>query len=184
VPGVPYFIGGYGNLLGQIARRNFPNYSAGLSLNISLRNRAAQADYATSLLELRQNELNLRKSTNQVLLDVQNAVVGLEQARARLEAATKSRVLAEQSLQGDQTRFSLGATTPYQVILDQRDLANANNSETQAMANYTHTRISLDQARGETLNVNHISLDEALKGRMNRVSVLPAVLPATERGTR
>jgi outer membrane protein TolC len=184
VPGVPYFIGGYGNLLGQIARRNFPNYSAGLSLNISLRNRAAQADYATSLLELRQNELNLRKSTNQVLLDVQNAVVGLEQARARLEAATKSRVLAEQSLQGDQTRFSLGATTPYQVILDQRDLANANNSETQAMANYTHTRISLDQARGETLNVNHISLDEALKGRMNRVSVLPAVLPAAERGTR
>jgi hypothetical protein len=70
------------------------------------------------------------------------------------------------------------------VILDQRDLANANNSETQAMANYTHTRISLDQARGETLNVNHISLDEALKGRVNRVSMLPAVLPATERGTR
>ncbi len=31
----------------QIARRNFPNYSAGLSLNIPLRNRAAQSDYAT-----------------------------------------------------------------------------------------------------------------------------------------
>jgi len=114
---------------------------------------------------------------------VQNAVVGLEQARARLEAATKSRVLAEQSLQGDQTRFSLGATTPYQVILDQRDLANANNSETQAMANYAHTRISLDQARGETLSVNHIALDEALKGRLSRVSVIPGTLPAgTERG--
>ncbi len=183
VPGNPYFIGGYGNLLAQIARRNFPNYSAGLSLNISLRNRAAQADYATSLLELRQNELNLRKSTNQVLLDVQNAVVGLEQARARLEAATKSRVLAEESLKGDQTRFSLGATTPYQVILDQRDLANANNSETQAMANYAHTRISLDQARGETLSVNHIALDEALKGRLSRVSVIPGTLPA-ERGAR
>ena len=48
---VEYLAGGYGNLLAQIFRRNYPNYSAGFSLNIPLRNRAAQADYATSLLE-------------------------------------------------------------------------------------------------------------------------------------
>src|SRR5262249_50634528 len=40
-PAVGYLAGGYGNLLAQIARRNYPNYSAGLSLNIPLRNRAA-----------------------------------------------------------------------------------------------------------------------------------------------
>src|ERR1700676_4714464 len=68
-PGVGYLAGGYGNLLGRMAPRNYPNYSAGISLNIAFRNRAAQADYVTSLLELRQNELNLRKSTNQVRLD-------------------------------------------------------------------------------------------------------------------
>ena len=56
-PGVAYLAGGYGNLLAQIARRNYPNYSAGFSLNIPLRNRAAQSDYVTSLLEIRQNEL-------------------------------------------------------------------------------------------------------------------------------
>ena len=39
-----YNVGGYGNLLAQIARRNFPNYAAGFSLNITIRNRAAQAD--------------------------------------------------------------------------------------------------------------------------------------------
>ncbi len=65
-PGVAYLAGGGRQLLAQIARRNFPNYSAGLSLNIPLRNRAAQSDYATSQLELRQNELNLRKNMNQV----------------------------------------------------------------------------------------------------------------------
>ena len=42
-PGIGYLAGGYGNLLGQIFRRNYPNYSAGFSLNIPLRNRAAQA---------------------------------------------------------------------------------------------------------------------------------------------
>ena len=81
--------GGYGNLLGEIFRRNYPNYSAGFSLNIPLRNRAAQADYATSLIEIRQNELSLQKQINQVRVDVQNAVIGLQQARARYDAAVQ-----------------------------------------------------------------------------------------------
>ena len=45
------------------------------------------------------------------------------------------------------------------------------------MANYTHARIAFDQALGTTLEVNHISLDEAMRGRLARESVLPANLP-------
>lgn len=176
-PGFDYLAGGYGSLLGQIFRRNFPNYSAGLSLNIPLRNRAAQADYATSELELRQNQLNLRKNTNQVTVDVQNAVIGLQQARARYDAATKARQLQQETLAGDQRRYTLGATTAFQVIQDQRDLATSVSTEVQAMANYTHARISLDQALGTTLAVHHISLDEAMQGRISRESALPSNLP-------
>jgi outer membrane protein len=176
-PGAEYLAGGYGNLLAQIARRNFPNYSAGFSLNIPLRNRAAQSDYATSELELRQNQLNLRKNTNQVTVDVQNAVIGLQQARVRYDAASKARELQEQTLAADQRRYALGAATVFQVIQDQRDLASSQSTEVQAMANYTHARISFDQALGNTLEVNHISLDEAMKGRLARDSVLPENLP-------
>lgn len=175
--GVPYLSGGYGNLLAQIARRNFPNYSAGFSLNIPLRNRAAQSDYVTSLLELRQNQLNLQKSSNQVLVDVQNAVIGLQQARARYDAAVKSRELQDQTLAADQKRYSLGAATAFQVIQDQRDLATTLSNEVQAMANYTHARIAFDQALGTTLDVNHVSIDEALKGQISRPSSLPPDLP-------
>src|ERR1035438_3407223 len=96
-------------MLSEIFRRDYPNYSAGIQLSIPLRNRAAKADYATSLLELRQNELNLRKNINQIRVDVQNALVGVEQARARYEAAVRSRALQEQTLAGDQrgTRWAL-----------------------------------------------------------------------------
>ena len=180
-PGLGPLVGGYGNLLSQIGRRDYPNYSAGISLNIPLRNRAAQADYATSLLELRQNELNLRKNMNQIRVDVQNAVVGLEQARARYEASMKARVLQEQTLAGDQRRYALGATVAFQVVQDQRDLATAQSAEVESMANYTHARIALDQALGTTLDVNHISLSEALAGRVSEVSTLPAALPQEER---
>ena len=146
-------------------------------MNIPLRNRAAQSDYATSELELRQNQLNLRKNTNQVTVDVQNAVIGLQQARVRYDAASKARELQEQTLAADQRRYALGAATVFQVIQDQRDLATSQSTEVQAMANYTHARISFDQALGNTLEVNHISLDEAMKGRLARDSVLPENLP-------
>jgi outer membrane protein len=176
-PGVGYLAGGYGNLLGEIARRNYPSYSAGFSLNIPLRNRAAQADYAVSLLELRQNELNLRKNVNQVRVDVQNAVIGLEQARARYVAASKALDLQQQTLHADQRKYALGAGTSFQVVQDQRDLASALSSEVQAMANYTHARIALEQALGTTLDVYNVSVTEALEGRVSRPSSLPIEVP-------
>ncbi|MGO9262002.1 MAG: TolC family protein [Bryobacteraceae bacterium] len=179
--GIGQLVGGYGNLLSQIAGRDYPNYSAGISLNIPLRNRAAQADYATSLLEIRQNELNLRKNLNQIRVDVQNALVGLQQARARYDASVKARVLQEQTLAGDRRRYQLGAAVVFQVVTDQRDLASAESAEVQSMANYTHARIALDQALGATLAVNHISVSEALQGLISQPSVLPAELPKEER---
>jgi outer membrane protein TolC len=168
-------------MLSEIFRRDYPNYSAGISLNIPLRNRVAKADYATSLLELRQNELNLRKNINQIRVDVQNALVGVEQARARYEAAVRSRALQEQTLAGDQKRYALGATVSFQVVQDQRDLASAHSAEVQSMANYTHARIALNQALGTTLDVNEVLIDEALKGQISQPSVLPADLPKEER---
>ena len=106
----------------------FPITPRDLSLNIPLRNRAAQSDYATSQLELRQNQLNLRKNTNQVTVDVQNAVIGLQQARVRYDAASKARELQEQTLAADQRRYALGAATVFQVIQDQRDLATSQST--------------------------------------------------------
>jgi outer membrane protein len=179
--GIGRLVGGYGDLLSQIAGRDFPNYSVGVSFNVPLRNRAAQADYATSLLEIRQNELTMHKNINQIRVDVQNALVGVQQARARYDAAVKARVLSGQTLAGDQRRFELGAALVFQVVTDQRDLASAESAEVQSMANYTHARIALDQALGKTLEVNHVSVSEALQGQVSQPSLLPAELPKEER---
>jgi outer membrane protein len=171
--GIPYLTGGYDNLLAQIFRRNYPNYSAGISLNIPLRNRAAQSDYATSEIEIRQDQLSLQKQINQVRVDVQNAIIGLRQARARYDASAEGRVLSQQTFDGDKKKLDLGATTSYQVVQDQRDLASAQSSEAEALANYTHAQIQLDQALGRTLEVNHISLEEAMQGRVKALASTP-----------
>ena len=177
--GPPYagYVGGYGNLLSQIFQRNYPNYSAGFSLNIFLRNRAAQSDYTTTVLQLRQNELALQKSVNQVRVDVQNAVIGLQQARARYDSSVRARILQQQTLEADQKKYTLGASTVFQVVTDQQALATAESNETQSLANFSHAQIAFDQAMGNTLDVNDISITEALSGHVARPSVLPAKLP-------
>jgi outer membrane protein len=173
----PYFIGGTGTALGQVFRRDFPNYSAGLTLNIPFRNRQAQADYVTDQLQLRQAELRLRRAANQVTVDVKTATIGVQQARARYETAVDTRKLAEQSLKDEENRFQHGVSSVTLVIQAQRDLANDEDAEVQAMANYTHAKIAFDMAMGRTLDVNHISMQEAASGHIARESVIPDSLP-------
>jgi outer membrane protein TolC len=173
----PYFVGGDSNVIAQILRRNFPDYSVGFSLTIPIRNRSAQADYVTDELQLRQSELQLQSKLNQVKVDVKTAAVGLEQARSRYQAAVDTRALAEQSLKNEQQRFQFGTSSVALVIQAQTDLATDQTAEVQAMANYTHARIALDQALGRTLDVNHISMEEAAAGKVARESVIPAQLP-------
>jgi outer membrane protein len=173
----PFVVGGYGNLLGQVFRRNYPSYSAGFSLNIPFRNRAAQADYVADQLGMRQSELQLQKSIGQVRVDVKNAVIGLQQARARYETAVATRVLAQQTLDAEEKRFSFGQSTIPLVVQAQRDLATDQTAEIQAMANYTHAKIAFDEAVGQTLEVSHIKIEEAASGHVARQSSIPDVLP-------
>ena len=101
--------------------------------------------------------------TSQVL---QTIFTEYEKGMVRYDAAAKARVLQKDTLDADRRKYELGAINAYQVVQDQRDLANTESAEVQAMANFTHARIAFDQALGITLDVNNISLDEALTGQV------------------
>jgi outer membrane protein len=159
-----FFLGGYSTVLRQLFGRSFPDYSAGFSLNIPLRNRAAQADYASAQLNLRQGELQYQRQINNVRVDVQNALIALQQARARYQAAEKNRALQEQTLDAEQKKYALGASTVYMVIQAQRDLATAEGSRVQALAAYARARTQLDLATGQILESNNIQIEDAQKG--------------------
>jgi len=173
----PFVVVGYPGLVGQLFRRNFPSYAAGFSLNIPFRNRAAQADYVTDQLTVRQSELQLQKTMSQVRVDVKNAIIGLQQARARYETAVATRVLSQQTLEAEGNRFKFGESTIPVVVQAQRDLATNQEAEVQAMANYTHAKVAFDQAVGQTLETNGISLEEAAAGRVARQSAIPGQVP-------
>ena len=121
----PYLIGGIGSALAQVFRRNFPTNNASVTARATLFNGRAQADFGVDQLQLRQQELVNARDANQAQVDVVNAVVGLQQARSRYDAAHLATVLQEQLLDAEQKKFDAGASTSYNVVQQQRDLTAA-----------------------------------------------------------
>ena len=138
-----------------------------------MRNRQAQADFGIDQLQLRQSQIQLNKDLNQVAVDVSNYLVALRQARARYRAAVQTRILQQQLLDAEQKKLAGGASTPFNVVQQERDLVAAQSAETAALVDYTNARLALDQTLGTTLEVNHVSIDEARTGKVQRVSTLP-----------
>lgn len=163
-----FFLGGLGTAAAQIFRRNFPDYQVSLNLTIPLRNRQAQADLTATLLEQRQAQIRLRQTENSIRTEVQNAVIQLQQALARYETSVKSRELQERTLEAEQKKFDLGASTIFLVVQAQRDLALARSQEIAAMNNYALAQVEIERATGQTLEENGISIAEAYDGVVSR----------------
>lgn len=175
----PYFVGGVGNGLGQVFRRDFPSEGGGIYFRVALGNNQAQADYGIDELQLRQTQLTEAKDAKQAQVDVMNSVVAIHQARARYDAAVHNRVLAQQLLDAEQKKFGLGASTPYAVVQQQRDLAAAQSVEISTLVSYSNARIALDRTLGATLDVNHVNIGEVRNGRVSQApSTPPDAVPA------
>jgi outer membrane protein len=171
----PFFVGGYGNALGQIFRRDFPNNGLGVNFSVPIRNSYAQGDYGYDQLRYQQSQLSGQKDNNQIAVDVANQANALRQARAHYTVALNSRILQQQLLEADQKRAT-GIASFNTLMTDRRALIAAEISVNSALAAYANASVSLDQVLGETLERNNITLDEGLSGRVKRQSTLPDVL--------
>lgn len=169
----PYLVGGVGTALGQVFRRNFPSENVGAGMLLPINNRQAQADHGIDQLQLRQTELGLQKDLNQAHVDVMNALVAMQQARARYDAAVLNRELARQLLDSEQKKFAIGSSTPFNVVRQQRDLTNTLSAQISALVTYNNARIALDQTTGQTLEANHVVIAEARTGKVARPSPTP-----------
>jgi len=148
----PMLVGGYGTALAQLFRRNYPDYGVGIQLTIPIKNRAAEADYTRDSLALRQQEVRLWQLRKQVHVEIQNALIALEQARATLEAAEREREFQEQALAAEEEKLAVGASTTFLVIQYQRDLAQARSAEVVAQAGMVKARAALLRAAGNLLD--------------------------------
>jgi outer membrane protein TolC len=170
-------VGGLGDAVGRLFDSSAPDKGVGVNITIPLRNRSAQADAVRSQLEFRQAELRLQQLRNQIGIEVRNAQFALQQNRARVEAAQKGRQFAQESLDAEQKRYALGASTNFLVLQAQRDLTQAETNLVAAMAAYEKSRVELDRVTGNTLARNNIRFDEATVGQVQTMPSVPDVVP-------
>lgn len=162
----PALIGGFGGVLDQILSRRYPTYGIGLQLNLPLRNRIAEADFARDQIQVKQSEVRLRQLENQARLEVEDAIIALRRARASADAAAQARQFQQESLAAEQAKFDVGASTSFFVIQYQSLLAQAQSTEVAAKSAYVKARAALERAIGTILTENGISVDAAFKGTM------------------
>jgi outer membrane protein len=143
------FFGDYGESGNTPVQNSVPTYEAGIRLNIPIFNGGltlGRIKEAKSLV--RQAELILSDTRQQVEQDVrlalQTIVTAAEQARAAREAVR----LAERELTMSRDRFAAGVTDNLEVVTAQTTLADARFDEIDALAQYNTARINLAAARG------------------------------------
>jgi outer membrane protein TolC len=119
---------------------------------------------ARAQIQERQSQTRYRRSVNTVIVEVRNAQIALDQNRARIDAASKARELAQETLDAEQKKFQLGASTIFLVIQAQRDLAQARSNEVRSLVDFERARVDFDRALGRTLERSNITLDDAKSG--------------------
>ena len=132
-------------------------------MTLPIRNRAAQADNAQAMLNERLQKTQYRQEQNTIFVSVRNALIAMREDRASLAAAAESKKLAVQTLQDEQEKYKLGASTSYNVVLRSRDVTAAEGTELRDRINLLEEELKFNQAMGRTLEVNQIILNDALK---------------------
>jgi len=164
--GYPGYNGGYGTALEEIFARNYPTYGVGVQLTLPIHNRVAEADLARDEISVKQQQVRVAQLQNQARLEVEDALIAMRRARASYQAATEARRLQQESLEAEQAKFEIGTSTSFFVIQYQSLLAQAKSTEIAAQSSYVKARAALQRAIGSILDDNHISIDNAIKGKM------------------
>jgi outer membrane protein TolC len=169
---------GYGTVLSNLGNGSAPNKGVMFNLSIPLRNRVAQAQQARSLMEYRQAELGLEQLYTQIRMQVVNGQFALTTDRAQVQAAVAARDYQQQSVDAELKKLHLGASTSANVLLQQRNLATAENNLIAAHAAYAKDRAALYQILASTLQHYGINLNDAAAGVVNSAPIVPGVQTA------
>lgn len=153
----------------------YPDKGVGVNITIPLRNRIAQADQARSQMEYRQSQMRLQQLYTQIRIQVINQQYALTNDRAQVQAAQASRDYAAQSLDAEQKKYRLGASTTALVLQQQRNLATADNTLISSTAAYAKDRVLLGQLLSNLLDKYEINIVDAATGNISHPPTIPGL---------
>lgn len=129
---------GYLDGLGSIWDRDTPTWNLSLNFSYPIGNQAAKASLERSQLQLLQNDLAIRSQELTIVTQVTDAGLTVRDTFLQVQAAQRSREVAERQYEVELARFNAGASTNYEVVTAQDNMTSARLSELQAIIRYVN----------------------------------------------
>ncbi|MDQ1558723.1 MAG: outer membrane protein [Pyrinomonadaceae bacterium] len=154
-----FLIGGYGQTLQNLFGFKTRNIVAGVTIQLPLRNRTAEANLAGARIQKEQLVASMRSQEQGVEVEVRNAAQAVETARRRVLSARQARANAELQLTGEQRLFQVGRSTTFLLFQRENQLVNARNQELRAETDYNKALAELQRATSTTLRANNVIVE-------------------------
>ncbi|HZG52186.1 MAG TPA: TolC family protein [Pyrinomonadaceae bacterium] len=155
----PFLVGGYGQTLQNLFGFKTRNLIAGVTIQLPLRNRTAQANLAGARIQKDQLVASMRSQEQGVEVEVRNAAQAVETARRRVLSARQARENAELQLNGEQRLYQVGRSTTFLLFQRENQLVNARNQELRAETDYNKALAELQRATSTTLRANNVIVE-------------------------
>jgi outer membrane protein len=169
---------GYGTVFNHLFNSSGPNKGVEFTMQIPLRNRAAQATQAQSQIEYRQEQMRLQQAYIQIRMNVISLQYALTNDRAAVQSAESTQDYNQQSLDAEVKKLHLGASTTALVLQQQRSLASADAQLIATRARYATDRAALEQTLASTLDRYGINIVDAASGNVHSAPIIPGIEPA------
>jgi outer membrane protein TolC len=139
--------GGYGDALSEVFGRDYPTWQIGVNLSYSIPNRSAKASAASARISKEQALASLRRLELTIAAEVRTAARGVESGFKRVQSTKAARELRAAQLDAEEKKFAAGMSTNFLVTQAQRDLADAEVAELQAVADYRRSIINFQRVQ-------------------------------------
>jgi outer membrane protein TolC len=149
-------VGGYGQSIANLGANRFNNYRVGVTLNLPLRNRTAEAQLGRTLVERDRIRVQREQLEQLIQVDVRNALQVTRTAESRLRAAAAQRSATEQQYASEQRKFDAGQSTFFLVLERQNAFATARGNELRAQTELNKAVAELQRATGNALEANQV----------------------------
>lgn len=136
----------------QAGRLEQGDYSVELALRIPIGDLTPKHSILSARIALRQAEIDFQSLTEEIEIEIQDAIRNIQVAWTQIQLAQRARELTQQQLDIEMEKFRANRSTNFQVVSFQGDLISAENNEIQSQINYLNALTQLDTTLGITLS--------------------------------
>jgi outer membrane protein TolC len=135
---------GFGDVVRDVFGNNFRTWSVALNVSYPLGTSPAEAAFAGTKLQRRQEQTQLDQLEMGVTTEVREAARAVNTNLKRVDATRQAREFAQQRLDAENKRFSVGLSTTFELFQAQRDLARAQQNELRATIDYNQALVDFE----------------------------------------